>query len=148
MDTFKLILFFVLISQSGFVFSQSVFDMGEHSGIIRDSTGNYSQVSANGSVRSLTSNTALAVIEKPIIQTSKGALEVTLSRAASVDVSRLGAAVSKFAQRVGPLAMALSTAQLICDLSNICNSNGIWSCLLYTSPSPRDRTRSRMPSSA
>ena len=25
---------------------------------------------------------------------------------------------------------------------------GTWSCLLYTSPSPRDRTRSRMPSSA
>ena len=24
----------------------------------------------------------------------------------------------------------------------------IWLCLLYTSPSPRDRTRSRMPSSA
>ena len=23
-----------------------------------------------------------------------------------------------------------------------------WNCLLYTSPSPRDRTRSRMPSSA
>ena len=23
-----------------------------------------------------------------------------------------------------------------------------WACLLYTSPSPRDRTRSRMPSSA
>ena len=26
--------------------------------------------------------------------------------------------------------------------------NGIQDCLLYTSPSPRDRTRSRMPSSA
>ena len=25
---------------------------------------------------------------------------------------------------------------------------GVYSCLLYTSPSPRDRTRSRMPSSA
>ena len=24
----------------------------------------------------------------------------------------------------------------------------MWTCLLYTSPSPRDRTRSRMPSSA
>ena len=24
----------------------------------------------------------------------------------------------------------------------------VWVCLLYTSPSPRDRTRSRMPSSA
>ena len=28
------------------------------------------------------------------------------------------------------------------------NMNSINSCLLYTSPSPRDRTRSRMPSSA
>ena len=27
-------------------------------------------------------------------------------------------------------------------------SGGVISCLLYTSPSPRDRTRSRMPSSA
>ena len=134
MDTIKLILFFVLISQSGFVFSQSVFDMGEHSGIIRDSTGNYSQVSANGSVRSLTSNTALALVEKPIIQTSKGAVEVALSRSASVDISRLGAAVSKFAQRVGPLAMAISTAQLICDLSNICNSNGIWTTNVPDTP--------------
>ena len=26
--------------------------------------------------------------------------------------------------------------------------NGLFTCLLYTSPSPRDRTRSRMPSSA
>ena len=26
--------------------------------------------------------------------------------------------------------------------------NDYWVCLLYTSPSPRDRTRSRMPSSA
>ena len=28
------------------------------------------------------------------------------------------------------------------------NRSGGWNCLLYTSPSPRDRTRSRMPSSA
>ena len=27
-------------------------------------------------------------------------------------------------------------------------ANKMWNCLLYTSPSPRDRTRSRMPSSA
>ena len=26
--------------------------------------------------------------------------------------------------------------------------DNVWICLLYTSPSPRDRTRSRMPSSA
>ena len=28
------------------------------------------------------------------------------------------------------------------------NQKELWRCLLYTSPSPRDRTRSRMPSSA
>ena len=28
------------------------------------------------------------------------------------------------------------------------NQDSVYSCLLYTSPSPRDRTRSRMPSSA
>ena len=27
-------------------------------------------------------------------------------------------------------------------------ATSLWTCLLYTSPSPRDRTRSRMPSSA
>ena len=33
----------------------------------------------------------------------------------------------------------------------VSHKGGMWkviSCLLYTSPSPRDRTRSRMPSSA
>ena len=36
------------------------------------------------------------------------------------------------------------------QISNKINENFIvlWGCLLYTSPSPRDRTRSRMPSSA
>jgi len=126
MDTFKIILLPFLFLQSGFVFSQSVFDMGEHSGIIRDSTGNYSKVSANGSVRSLTSNTALALVEKPIIQTSKGALEVTLNRASAVDLNRVGSAVVKYAKFVGPLGMAIGAAQLICDLSDICNNDGVW----------------------
>ena len=28
------------------------------------------------------------------------------------------------------------------------NAEGVWDCLLYTSPSPRDKRQSRMPSSA
>ena len=36
-----------------------------------------------------------------------------------------------------------------CILDGVTISNGLdWSCLLYTSPSPRDRQKSRMPSSA
>jgi len=39
---------------------------------------------------------------------------------------------------------ALSNFNHLVDVLNA----GICNCLLYTSPSPRDRTRSRMPSSA
>ena len=38
--------------------------------------------------------------------------------------------------------------QLLAELSYTFVSKMISDCLLYTSPSPRDRTRSRMPSSA
>ena len=34
------------------------------------------------------------------------------------------------------------------DLPRVTRSRDLKNCLLYTSPSPRDRTRSRMPSSA
>ena len=37
------------------------------------------------------------------------------------------------------------TTYVVCGQSD---SGYLWTCLLYTSPSPRDRTRSRMPSSA
>ena len=42
----------------------------------------------------------------------------------------------------------LDAKQATIDSSNRLNANLIHDCLLYTSPSPRDRTRSRMPSSA
>ena len=39
-----------------------------------------------------------------------------------------------------------ATASCLCDMYLLYDV--VYSCLLYTSPSPRDRTRSRMPSSA
>ena len=42
---------------------------------------------------------------------------------------------------------AMETAAHVVDIK-VCNNRLISNCLLYTSPSPRDRTRSRMPSSA
>ena len=44
---------------------------------------------------------------------------------------------------------ALGGASALGDPSDVTVTAGLgWICLLYTSPSPRDRTRSRMPSSA
>ena len=36
----------------------------------------------------------------------------------------------------------------VCQPQAALKASVFWRCLLYTSPSPRDRTRSRMPSSA
>ena len=40
----------------------------------------------------------------------------------------------------------LSPTEIVCMI--MANRKNLYVCLLYTSPSPRDRTRSRMPSSA
>ena len=39
-------------------------------------------------------------------------------------------------------------ADVMFQIENLKNVSNVLACLLYTSPSPRDRTRSRMPSSA
>ena len=46
-----------------------------------------------------------------------------------------------------PIEVAGILAGLHLDVASICTAL-LHDCLLYTSPSPRDRTRSRMPSSA
>ncbi|QOJ23596.1 MAG: hypothetical protein HRU78_07995 [Gammaproteobacteria bacterium] len=53
--------------------------------------------------------------------------QTTITRTAAADIPKVGAALSKFAQRVGPLSMALATVDLVCTLSNICKSAaGLW----------------------
>ena len=46
------------------------------------------------------------------------------------------------------IAIASATQDITVDALRIEQINENEGCLLYTSPSPRDRTRSRMPSSA
>ena len=70
------------------------------------------------------------------------ALETLGIRADKADKSRNIAAVMVTAE-IGPFAKEGSKIDV--TVSSIGNAD---SCLLYTSPSPRDRTRPRMPSSA
>ena len=50
----------------------------------------------------------------------------------------------------GDLAREVETAAEIMNAMGLAHGDkfGIWACLLYTSPSPRDLSTSRMPSSA
>ena len=50
---------------------------------------------------------------------------------------------------VAPYDIAISGSLTVTGSTSVSEFSGsIFTCLLYTSPSPRDRTRSRMPSSA
>ncbi|MCW5608762.1 MAG: hypothetical protein KIT26_12025, partial [Nitrosomonas sp.] len=52
--------------------------------------------------------------------------QVSITKTASADIPKVGTALSKFTQRVDPLAMGIATLDLICSLSNICNQNDEW----------------------
>lgn len=104
----------------------AIFDMSEHSGYIRGSDGTFSHVSANGTIRSVSSAQVMGTVERINIPTERGTFPVELQRSANVDMTRLGKAVSKFAQKVGPVSMAIAAVDLVCDLTNICNTNGQW----------------------
>ena len=72
-------------------------------------------------------------------------LDVVVVATPSVDHARNSIAALEAGKHViceKPMAMNLVEADLMIQTAESYN------CLLYTSPSPRDRTRSRMPSSA
>ena len=55
---------------------------------------------------------------------------------------------SEFADAVGLLTKAEKEGGMVYESGWVTKKGWNWSCLLYTSPSPRDKRQSRMPSSA
>ena len=49
---------------------------------------------------------------------------------------------------VAPPGASNAVTEAVTPTLDLLTSGELYTCLLYTSPSPRDRTRSRMPSSA
>src|SRR5665811_894247 len=78
------------------------------------------------------------------IQTRADALAIRVATAASKAADIVSASIASGTEEEGAL-IALQLAATV-DAAAIATAEE--TCLLYTSPSPRDRTRSRMPSSA
>lgn len=127
MDTFKLKLLtasmFFLVSQSA---HSELFDMSQHSGIIKDSSGNFYKVNSAGTVSAIKSGTNLSLIEKVPVPTSKGFFSVELARNVPVEVSRVGKAVRGLSLLGGPVGLSITAVSLVCELTDICNVNGEW----------------------
>ena len=72
----------------------------------------------------------------------------SLLRAAEVSCAENGARLTQRRRQVLSALMQSSSPLSAYEVLDLCNRSTASACLLYTSPSPRDRTRSRMPSSA
>ena len=74
-------------------------------------------------------------------------LELSYNRLVSLDISGLPNVISVTASACQLQSFSVSQLQHL-ETLNLETNRNMETCLLYTSPSPRDRTRSRMPSSA
>lgn len=102
----------------------NVFDYS-NSGIVKGSSGQYYLVEGS-KVTQIPESQALKLQHKFPIATSKGPQQVEFIRGTTAHLPKVGNAIGTFAKRVGPIGVAVSTASLICELSNICNQAGQW----------------------
>ncbi|MBP6058248.1 MAG: hypothetical protein KA524_07540 [Nitrosomonas sp.] len=99
-------------------------------GWIKNESGTYTKAfsDSNGTSR-ITLNsppTGLSTTSTAMIQTSKGLQSFDITKTADVDVSRVGKAVRALAVLGGPVGMAITAASLVCELTDICNVDGVF----------------------
>lgn len=127
-DFYRLItLFYLAVCFPASVFAQSA-PVGaiDLAGWIKGADGTYTKAFGGSSLTLTSPPSGLTTTSTALVNTSKGVVPFEINKTASVDVGRIGSTVGKFAKRVGPVAMALATAELICDLAKICNQGGSW----------------------
>ena len=61
---------------------------------------------------------------------------------------RMGGHKGREEQEIGSIRLGISLGMTLLDTAEMYGEGAAERCLLYTSPSPRDRQKSRMPSSA
>ena len=93
---------------------------GTYSKAFTNADGTASRVSLTSAPKGITATSTA------LVQTSKGLQSFDIEKTSSVDMTRLGGAVAKFAKRVGPVGMTVTAASLVCELTNICNDAGKW----------------------
>ena len=103
---------------------------------------------ANGGVHQLTNNLAIELAGDNIrVNTVAPAVVETPVYSTFLTQEQIEAALPGFAA-MHPLGRNGKPADVVNAMLFLASDDASWICLLYTSPSPRDATLSRMPSSA
>lgn len=126
MATVKLILvvavcFFCILNANA-----TIVDFSSDSSIVKTSSGLFFRKTPTGTTTLAGPGDIFNIDNQFKVPTKNGLVPVGVARSAPVDLPRIGAAVGKFAQKVGPVGMAIGTASLICELSDICDNAGEW----------------------
>jgi hypothetical protein len=101
-------------------------DFSAQSSIVKTSSGLFFRKTPTGTTALAGPGDIFNIDNQFKVPTKNGLVPVSVARSAPVDLPRIGSAVGKFAQKVGPVGMAIGTATLICDLSDICDNAGEW----------------------
>ena len=104
-------------------------------------TGSYS----DSSTANITSSVTWSVSDPAIATVDNNGLVTSLSDGSVTVTATSGALINSVTVNVDPVPVTLQSIAVTPTNNNLAAGN---TCLLYTSPSPRDATLSRMPSSA
>lgn len=126
MDYSKFIIFVIIALLSTPVFSTAV-DLSDQSNFAKSSSGlMWATKSSGAPTGQLVTGNRASVPFSYNVPNGQSLVPVSGLREANITLSRVGSAVGKFAQKVGPVGLALGTATLICELSDICDNAGEW----------------------
>ncbi|TXI39520.1 MAG: hypothetical protein E6Q59_04830 [Nitrosomonas sp.] len=131
-NIYRLIAFFLFLYPS-ISFATLGSGVGEINlaGWIKEVDGTYSRAFTNAdgtsSKISLTSAPkGITTTSTALVQTSKGITAMDIVKTANVTTARLGPVMVGLAKKAGPIGLTLTAASLVCELTNICNTDGIW----------------------
>lgn len=99
-------------------------------GWVKNAEGTYTKAfnDSNGTSRVTLNSppTTLSTTSTALVNTSKGVQSFDITKSADVDVSRVGKAVRGLAVLGGPVGMAVTALSLVCELTDICNIDGVF----------------------
>ena len=110
--------------------NSAVLDAPEFRVFTQDSNGNWKTVrGANGNISIQSGNLGNSVTQVsrlPVPASNGKSYPLEISRTATVDLLKVGSALGSLARKLTPVGIALGTASYICQETNICDIDGIW----------------------
>ncbi len=121
----RLILIFLILFSTGS--HSTTVDLSNQSNFAKSSSGLMWATQASGApTGALITGNRASVPFQYNVPSGQSLVPVSGVRESNLSLNRIGKAVTNFAKKVGPVAVGLAVADLVCDLADICNVDGVF----------------------